>query len=66
MVSKVHAYEVINARLSEYYTDTEIDCWWNLPHPKLGNLVPITVSSNESGPDRINEILDRLDASAYL
>ena len=55
----------VHERLLDYYTPSEADEWMSSPHPQLEGITPN--SAIEGGNvASVLQILDRLDADAYL
>ncbi len=55
----------IRQRLSDYYTEAEIEIWLHRPHPQLDGRSPAAaVSSGRS--EAVHRIIDLLDNGAYL
>ena len=57
--------EMISERLSEYYEPEEIRLWLKLPHPQLNGSSP-NDKIKEGKANEVIEIIDRLDADAYI
>ncbi|MEO1108239.1 MAG: antitoxin Xre/MbcA/ParS toxin-binding domain-containing protein [Pseudomonadota bacterium] len=55
----------IKIRLSEYYTDEEIERWMSAPHPQLDNQAARDIFTPE-GVEKIHQIIDRLDADGFI
>lgn len=55
----------VRQRLSEFYTEPEIEVWLTRPHPQLaGRSAAEMVSAGEV--EVVHEIIDRLEAGGYL
>ena len=63
--TNVQQYVSIAIRLAEYYNTKEILDWINSPHPQLEGELPINLIKFGYA-DKVHEVLDRLDADAYL
>lgn len=55
----------IVGRLGDYYTSKEIRMWLFARHPQLGGERPIDVINDERS-EEVLDILERLDAGAYV
>jgi len=55
----------IRERLGDYYTDQEVEIWLESPQPLLGGEVAADVIMRGDHA-LVDDILDRLDAGAYL
>jgi len=57
----------VNAALSEFYTPSEIEVWWNAPHPQLESLPAITVwCGGADGKDKVRGVVTRLASDGYI
>lgn len=55
----------IMMRLSEYYSDEEIEAWLHARHPQLNDLHPIDLVDNGRS-DEVRVVLNRLHTDPYL
>jgi len=55
----------IRKRLAFFYWPADVDRWLSRPHPQLSGQRPIDLI-NAGSPQPVRQILDRLEADAYL
>lgn len=58
-------HKEIHERLLDYYPPGEADEWMSSPHPQLEGKTPNSVIEGGDA-ESVVQILDRLDADAYL
>lgn len=55
----------IRQRLSEFYTETEIDLWIYRPHPQLDD-VPPRLLVDQGRAHEVHALIERLADGAYI
>lgn len=65
-MTAIAEFNTLDNRLKEHYeTQDERDLWWCSPHPQLDGVAAAIALARGRG-DEVAQIIDRLDAGAFL
>lgn len=55
----------VRDRLGEFYHPDEVEAWLHAPHPQFGGRTALDMIHEGRSP-LVHQVIDRLDADAYL